>query len=143
MTTSFELVPIGHVRSDNHDAGETPNQPTRDGMQAAEIVLDERYVDGLDGLTAGMFVWVISLLDRPAGPAALRIVKAADRATGRLSGVFASRYPNRPNPIGISLVRVRAIDANIVSISGVDLLDGTPILDIKPWFDDCDVPWEE
>jgi tRNA (adenine37-N6)-methyltransferase len=138
------MTPIGRVHSGNRDVSETPSQPTKDGAVTAAIVLDDRYLDGLDGLAAGMFVWVITLLDRqPPGVPSLRIVRQADRATGHLSGVFASRYPHRPNPIGLSLVQVHTVAANVVTVSGVDLLDGTPVLDIKPWFADCDVPWSE
>ena len=144
IIVASDLAPIGHVRCTNRDVRDTPSQPTRDGVHEAEIVLDDRYVDGLHGLSVGAFVWVITLLDRqPVGLPPMRIVREADRSTGRVSGVFASRYPHRPNPIGLSLVRLRSIDDNIVGVSGVDLLDGTPVLDIKSWFDDCDVPWTE
>ena len=54
--------------------------------------------------------------------------------------MFASRAPQRPNPIGLSLVRSRGVAGNVIDFAGVDLLDGTPVLDIKPWFADADVP---
>jgi tRNA (adenine37-N6)-methyltransferase len=57
-----------------------------------------------------------------------------------VQGVFASRAPVRPNPIGLSLVRLLGIEGNVVTVAGTDLLDGTPVLDIKPWFADCDLP---
>jgi tRNA (Thr-GGU) A37 N-methylase len=54
--------------------------------------------------------------------------------------VFASRAPVRPNPIGLSLVELVAVEGTTLRIRGVDLLDGTPVLDLKPWFADCDQP---
>ena len=54
--------------------------------------------------------------------------------------MFASRSPVRPNAIGLSLVRRLDIAANVLTVGAVDLVDGTPVLDIKPWFADCDAP---
>ena len=60
--------------------------------------------------------------------------------TAVIQGVFASRFPYRPNGIGLSLVRVLGIAHDVITVGGADLLDGTPVLDIKPWFADCDDP---
>jgi tRNA (Thr-GGU) A37 N-methylase len=67
-------------------------------------------------------------------------VPRATEATGEVQGVFASRSPVRPNAIALSLVRRLGVDGNVITVGGVDLLDGTPVLDIKPWFADCDLP---
>jgi len=67
-------------------------------------------------------------------------VPRATEATGEIQGVFASRFPLRPNPIGLHLVRLLAVTGPVVAFAGVDLVDGTPVLDIKPWFADCDLP---
>jgi tRNA (Thr-GGU) A37 N-methylase len=62
------------------------------------------------------------------------------RGTGKRVGVFATRYPRRPNPLGLSVVRVLGVESNVLHFAGVDLLDGTPVLDIKPWERHLDVP---
>ena len=67
----------------------------------------------------------------------------ATAATGEVQGVFASRAPHRPNSIGLSLVELVDIDGTVITFRGVDLVDGTPVLDIKPWFADCDLPLPE
>jgi tRNA-Thr(GGU) m(6)t(6)A37 methyltransferase TsaA len=54
-------------------------------------------------------------------------------------GVFASRSPTRPNPIGLSVVRIKRIEGNVIHVSGLDVFDGTPLLDIKPYIDELDV----
>ena len=58
-------------------------------------------------------------------------------------GVFATRYPVRPNPIGLSLIRIERVTGNEISFTGVDLTDGTPVLDIKPWIPTFDLPTEQ
>jgi len=60
-------------------------------------------------------------------------------ANGIVTGVFASRSPLRPNPIGLSVVRVKDIQDNVIHTSGLDVFDGTPLLDIKPYIKDLDV----
>jgi hypothetical protein len=76
--------------------------------------------------------------DDPAG--ALRPVPFPLADRGTRTGIFASRYPARPNRVGLSLVRIERVGATELEFSGVDLFDGTPVLDIKPWVSDFDLP---
>jgi tRNA (adenine37-N6)-methyltransferase len=131
--------PIGHVESGHRDLGRVPSQASESGGRA-RIVVDGRYADALLGLDRYSHVWVLTWLHDQPAEAPLRLVPRANEATGEVQGVFASRAPARPNPIGLSLVRLLDVDGTVLTVGGVDLLDGTPVLDIKPWFADCDLP---
>ncbi len=101
-----------------------------EGAPEAWLVLDEAVAGGLDGLRAGHEVIVLTWLDR-ARRDVLRVHPRDDRSRPR-QGVFTTRSPERPNPIGLHRVRVLAIDGARVRVSGLEALDGTPILDLKP-----------
>jgi tRNA (adenine37-N6)-methyltransferase len=133
--------PIGRVRSAHTDSDAAPNQASHSPADATAVIeIRPRYADALLGLDRYEHVWVLTWLhDQPEDPP-LRLVPEATRATGAIQGVFASRAPHRPNPIGLSLVQLLDVDDLTLTVSGVDLLDGTPVLDIKPWFADCDLP---
>lgn len=62
------------------------------------------------------------------------------RLDGEKVGVFASRSPHRPNPIGLTLAKLDKVDGNVIYLSGIDIIDGTPIVDIKPYIPDYDCP---
>ena len=131
--------PIGHVEAAHADLARVPSQASEsDGT--ARIVLDPRYAPALLGLERYDHLWVLTWLHEQPGDPPLRLVPRATEATGEVQGVFASRAPARPNPIGLSLVRLLGVDGTVLTVGGVDLLDGTPVLDIKPWFADCDLP---
>jgi tRNA-Thr(GGU) m(6)t(6)A37 methyltransferase TsaA len=135
ISATFE--PIGHVETPHTDARNTPSQAS-ESDDAARVVVDARFADGLLGLDRYEYLWLLTWLHRQPDDRPLRLVPRATEATGEVQGVFASRSPNRPNAIGLSLVRCVAVVGNVVTVDGVDLIDGTPVLDIKPWFDDCD-----
>jgi len=87
------------------------------------------YQDGLAGISAGQTIVVLFWLHQ-ASRDLLKVYPRGDRSKG-LRGVFATRSPVRPNPIAISELKVQAVDGNQIEVSGLDILDGTPILDIK------------
>jgi len=87
------------------------------------------YQDALEGISAGQTIVVLFWLHK-SNRDSLKVYPRGDRSKG-LRGVFATRSPMRPNPIGISELKVLAIHGNHVEVSGLDTLDGTPILDIK------------
>ncbi len=143
------FTPIGVVRTPYTRAEDTPVQAALNREQEAVVEVDPAYADGLDGLADFSHVWLVTWLHRPhdggspaTRPAALRLVPFLLRGTGRELGVFATRAPRRPNAIGLSLVRVVAVTGAQVQVRGVDLLDGTPVLDLKPFFPDADTPDE-
>jgi tRNA (adenine37-N6)-methyltransferase len=150
MTTSardssldpMHVLPIGRVESDYTDPSATPSQAAENAGAGGRVVVHEEFVDALLGLDGYPYVWLLTWLHQraPHEDVPLQLVPRAMEGTGRVQGVFASRSPRRPNPIGLSLVRNLGVAGNVVTFGGVDLLDGTPVLDLKPWFADCDAP---
>jgi tRNA-Thr(GGU) m(6)t(6)A37 methyltransferase TsaA len=125
----IELVPIGRVESPLTDPAEAPKQGD-EGAPDAWLILDGGVVEGLDGIKTGDQIIVLAWLDR-----ARRDVLSV-HPRGDLSrppqGVFSTRSPDRPNPIGLHRVEVAEIDGNRLRVHGLEALDGTPILDLKP-----------
>lgn len=139
---TIEMVPIGYVVTDYDRPEITPPQATENATAAGQVVLDERYTEGLIGLTEDRYVWLLTWLhaqdERQTTP--LHVVPRGLEGTGQTRGVYATRTPNRRNRLGLSLVRIRKIAGNVVHFEGVDLVSGTPVLDIKPWSRGCDTP---
>ncbi len=121
--------PIGHVRSSWTALPGMPLQPSADTSGQAELRFDEDYTEALDDLDGFSHVWVLTHLHRVGGwePRVLPFLDTQER------GVLATRSPRHPNPIGLSLARITLIDPPSVRVAGIDLLDGTPILDLKPY----------
>ncbi len=87
------------------------------------------YLDGLDGISAGQTIVVLFWLHKSSREV-LKVYPRGDTSRG-LRGVFSTRSPVRPNPIALSELRVLTIDGNHIKVSGLDILDGTPVIDIK------------
>jgi len=123
------LHPIGVIHSPFTDIEGMPIQPSAAEEVEGTVELDPRFVDGLKDLDG--FSHIILLYHFHASKGyGLAVVPFLDD-TAR--GVFATRAPRRPNPIGLSVVRLMGVDRNILHIRDVDVLDGTPLLDIKPF----------
>jgi tRNA (adenine37-N6)-methyltransferase len=142
---SFRLRPIGYVRTSYRSPEETPTQAPLNPDERGLLVVYPRYVPALTGVAEFEYVQLITLLDRvperlPEGPGQLVQVPFMLQDTGEAVGVFASRFPVRPNRLGLSLVRVEAVRGRQVEFSGVDMLDRTPVLDVKPWEQHLDIP---
>ncbi|MER7448856.1 tRNA (N6-threonylcarbamoyladenosine(37)-N6)-methyltransferase TrmO [Nocardia beijingensis] len=127
--TDYTLRPIGHVESVLTDPATAPRQPD-EGAPPAWLVIDDRYARALDGLTAGMDILVLTWLDR-ADRETLTIRPRGD-ATRAITGVFATRAPHRPNPIGLHSVHVLAVTGTRIHVRNLEAVHGTPILDLKP-----------
>lgn len=126
----LRLEPIGVVHSPFMNHARVPVQPAVAGPEdAGTIEIYEEFAAGLADLDGFERVWVISWLDR-AGPVRLRVVPYRDRHE---RGLFATRAPSRPNPIGISAVRLLRREGRVLHVAQLDLLDGTPVLDLKPY----------
>ncbi len=121
--------PIGVVRSAYATLPGMPLQPAADDLGRARIEVDPPYRAALADVEGISHVWVVSHLHRVVGwePLVLPFLGGSTRR-----GVFATRSPRRPNPISISLARVVDVDGSGVDLEGIDLLDDTPVLDIKP-----------
>ncbi|MCC7078228.1 MAG: tRNA (N6-threonylcarbamoyladenosine(37)-N6)-methyltransferase TrmO [Acidimicrobiia bacterium] len=140
----IQMRPIGRVTTAFTDASRTPIQAQRDRDSRGRVRVDAPYRSGLEDLSGFDYVFLITYLDHPirpyADPGEWRVVPFLLGSTRRAVGTFATRHPVRPNPIGLSLVRVIDVTAGGFDFSGVDLLDGTPVLDIKPWVPAFDTP---
>lgn len=123
------LRPVGHVESRLTDRSEAPRQPD-EGAPDAWLVIDERFRAALDGVLPDSEVVVVTWLDR-ADRDALAVHPRGD-AERPLTGVFATRSPDRPNPIGLHEVHVLAVEGTRVHVRHLEALDGTPVLDLKP-----------
>jgi len=125
------LSPIGHVSSPYLEKAGTPVQPKFGEQRKAEIHIFQEYREGLEDLENFSRIWIISWLDR-SDSYKLKVIPFRDTVK---RGLFATRAPCRPNPIGISPVELVSTDIGkgVLTVRGVDLLNGTPILDIKPY----------
>lgn len=126
--------PIGRIISPFKEAKGTPIQPTAEGTARGKIELFPEYVGGIKDLD-GFSHLILLYHFHKAGEASL-IVKPF--LENEVHGIFAVRAPSRPNPIGLSIVRLLKIEENILHFADLDILDGTPLLDIKPYVPEFD-----
>jgi tRNA-Thr(GGU) m(6)t(6)A37 methyltransferase TsaA len=125
----MRLVAIGTVESPLTERAAAPRQGD-EGAPEASIVFDGSFAEGLEGVAAGDELLVLTWLDR-ARRDVLR-VRPRDDPARPVQGVFATRSPDRPNPIGLHRVTVLAVDGLRVRVGRLEALDGTPVLDVKP-----------
>jgi tRNA (adenine37-N6)-methyltransferase len=143
MELTVRMPVIGVVRSSRRELEATPIQASLNRGEHGTIEIAEPYTDGLDGLAGFDYAWLLSWLDRPRDPggaAPLRQVPYLLRRQQRRMGIFATRGPRRVNPIGLSLIQVLEVTGQAVVFAGVDLLDGTPVVDLKPYVTRFDRP---
>lgn len=125
----IELESIGTIHTEFKDIEGMPIQPTGAKGVEGKIVLDEKYAAGLKDLEDFSHIHLLYLLHKVEGYL-LEVKPFMDNNT---HGVFATRSPKRPNRIGSSVVKLDKIEENTIYISNIDILDGTPLLDIKPY----------
>jgi tRNA (adenine37-N6)-methyltransferase len=128
------MRPIGVIHSPFNTTKGMPIQPTFSDA-AGQVEVFPEFAEGLRDLEGFSHIILIYALHR-AGNYALLVRPFLDDAE---RGVFATRHPSRPNPIGISTVRLLSRSATSLEVGGIDVLDGTPLLDIKPYVPDFDV----
>jgi tRNA-Thr(GGU) m(6)t(6)A37 methyltransferase TsaA len=133
--TPIAYEPIGYVRSPYTELEGMPLQSIAAREAQAQIDVEPRYEAGVADLDGFSHLHVLTHLHR-ADPGGLTVVPFLDSAP---RGVFATRSPRHPNPIGLSVVRLLSVQGTTLQIAGVDLLDGTPVLDIKPYVPEFDV----
>jgi len=126
---SVSFRPIGIIHSQHQNAEQIPIQPVYTENYPAQIEIFPEFDAGLKDLEGFSHIYLIYHFHR-AGTARLQ-VKPFLQDIER--GVFATRSPNRPNAIGLSIVELIRREGNILHIKGADILDGTPLLDIKPY----------
>ena len=121
--------PMGVIHSPFVHQKGTPVQPSFGEDTRGRVVVDPPYVAALADLAEFDRVWLLFVLHRarPWKPTVVPYRDVVER------GLFATRAPARPNPIGMSVVKLLSIDGDTLAVEGVDILDGTPLLDIKPY----------
>jgi tRNA-Thr(GGU) m(6)t(6)A37 methyltransferase TsaA len=126
------IEPIGTVASSLADPADAPKQGD-EGAPDAWIVFDPAVIDGLRGIEPGQELIVLTWLDR-ARRDVLTVHPRSDTSRPR-QGVFTTRSPDRPNPIGLHRVEVLSIDGTRVQVRNLEAVDGTPVADVKPVLD--------
>ncbi|MHB8834727.1 MAG: tRNA (N6-threonylcarbamoyladenosine(37)-N6)-methyltransferase TrmO [Candidatus Methylomirabilia bacterium] len=122
-----QLEFIGHIETPYATPADCPYTVNPGGPEC-RIVVDPRFAAGLTGLEVGGRILVLYWLDK----ASRRKPLVAERRSGNIAGVFAARTPHRPNPIGAAVVVIDGIDGTVLKLRGLDCVNGTPLIDIKP-----------
>lgn len=130
----IEYRPIGIVHSPFASTEGMPIQPSRAKGIHGTVEVKEKYIEGLDDLEGFSHIILICHLHR-VRPYRLKVVPYLD---DEYRGLFATRAPSRPNPIGLSVVRLKKVAGRTLHVTDIDLLDGTPVLDIKPYVGEFD-----
>jgi len=126
--TTYGLHPIGHIRSTLRDLDAAPRQGN-EGAPDAWLEVEPAFALALDGIAAGDEILVITWLDRADRD--VLVVHPRSDPTNPLTGVFATRSPHRPNPLGLHRVHVRELAGTRLRIGPIEAIDGTPVVDIK------------
>ncbi|NCC24690.1 MAG: tRNA (N6-threonylcarbamoyladenosine(37)-N6)-methyltransferase TrmO [Deltaproteobacteria bacterium] len=133
---NFIMTPIGTIHTPFTDPEGMPIQPTGAANVEGRIIIRPEFEPGLADLDGFSHIHILYALHRCQGYS-LSVVPYMDDTP---RGLFATRAPRRPNPIGLSVVRLQSISGNELRIIGIDVLDGTPLLDIKPYVPRFDAP---
>lgn len=131
----IHLEPIGLIRTPYKDSA--PHQPVERDTGDFRIVVDPRYREGLDQLESFRYLYVIFHFHRLNRQ--VKMMVSPPRAKGHMVGLFASRSPARPNPIGLSIVKIKKIYETVIDTSGIDVFDETPLLELKPYVKHLDM----
>ena len=137
----FEIQEIATVKSPFTNLVDMPVQPNGAKDHYATIEFKEKYKDGLKDLNGFSHIYLIYYFHK-VQEHKLSVVPFNDK-NHKLRGVFSTRTPMHPNRLGLSIVELVDIKENIVTIKGVDILDGTPLIDIKPYIENFDKVEEE
>ena len=127
--SDLSLRPVGRVRSPLRDRASAPKQAD-EGAPPAVVVVEAAYAPALDGLTAGAEILVLTWLDR--ADRGVLTTRPRDDPARPEQGVFATRSPVRPNPVGLHRVRIVSVAGGEIAVDALEALDGTPVLDVKP-----------
>jgi tRNA-Thr(GGU) m(6)t(6)A37 methyltransferase TsaA len=131
MTTNdkFDFRPIGIIRSPHKELSKIPIQPVFCEDIEGTVILDTQYIDGLQGLQEFSHIYLFYYFNQ-SDKTCLRV---KPYLSDEEYGIFATRAPDRPNKLGMSLVRLVKVENNILHVRDIDILDSTPLLDIKPY----------
>ena len=133
--SSYEVVPIGRVESPLKERAEAPRQAD-DSTPEAWLVFDPEYAEGIADLAAGSDIIVLTWLDRATRD--VLVTRPREDPPRPPRGVFSTRSPDRPNPIGLHRVHVVAREGLRLRVRYLEAIDGTPVIDVKPVLDRLD-----
>jgi tRNA-Thr(GGU) m(6)t(6)A37 methyltransferase TsaA len=145
MERRFELLQIGVINTPFNTKDDCPIQGTMSSSAEGSVEVFPEYLEALETIECFTHLYLFYIFDR-AGEV---ILSRGTFLDDEKHGVFASRHPCRPNGIGISIVKLEGRDGNVLRISGIDVLDQTPLIDIKPYvprfdyFEDAGNGWVE
>jgi tRNA-Thr(GGU) m(6)t(6)A37 methyltransferase TsaA len=134
-----EYEPIGVIRTPFESPEKMPIQPAGAPDTTGTVEVEDAYGDGLDDLAEFSHCILLYHFHASDGDAPTRVEPFLDDTQ---RGLFATRAPRRPNPIGLSVVEISDVSEGIITVEGIDVVDGTPLLDIKPLVPEFDVPAE-
>jgi len=132
----FHVTPIGFLQTPFKDIQNMPIQPSGASGVAGRLILKPELIEGIKDLDGFSHIYLIYLFHK-TDAYQLTVTPFLDSTQ---HGVLATRAPKRPNPIGLSVVQLLSIQENVLHLENVDMLDGTPVLDIKPYIPSFDQP---
>ncbi len=133
--TIIEFAPIGFIETPFHDLVGMPIQPAGAKNIKGRVIVDEAYEEGLDDIDGFSHLILLYGFHQSRG----YDLKVKPFLDDRKRGLFSTRAPRRPNPIGLSVVRLLYRDERVLTVQGIDVLNGTPLLDIKPYVPKFDI----
>lgn len=131
---NFNFKQIGVIKTPY--TNNAPFQPVESAEGEFRIILDPKYKEGLKALEHFNYIYVLFCFDRAGSSESMRAFPPW--TGGKSVGLFSTRSPFRPNPIGLSVVRIKKIVDNVIHTTCIDALDGSPLLDIKPYIKEVD-----
>jgi tRNA (adenine37-N6)-methyltransferase len=131
----METHPIGRIHSPYKTKDECPIQPVHSSNAEGKVEVFAEYACGLKDIETFSHIYLLYLFDRAGKMELVRSTFLDDKP----HGIYASRHPCRPNGIGLSIVRLLRHEGNLLVVEGLDVLDGTPLLDVKPYIPMFDV----
>ncbi len=129
----LELTIIGTVKSPYNNRGEAPHQG-RNREDLSQIIIQPEFEEALEGLEKHHQLFILYWFDQAEEP----LLKVVPHGRTQKRGIFSTRAPPRPNPIGLTLVDLVKLEGPILTVRGLEALDGSPVLDIKPYLPDLD-----
>ncbi len=137
MSTPIQYDPIGVIRTPFDDPERMPIQPAGESAATGTVDLNDEYEAGLADLEGFSHCILLYHLHAGDGGYSLTPTSFLDETP---QGLFATPTPSRPNPLGLAVVAIESVEASELTVSGIDIVDWTPVLDIKPFVGAFDIP---
>ena len=132
---SIKYEPIGIIKTSHKTVDGIPIQSSGAKGFKGSVVIKQKFIEGLEDLDGFSHIYLVYHFHKSKN----YILKPTPFLDNKARGIFSTRAPHRPNPIGISVVKLISIQDNVLEIENVDILDGTPLLDIKPYIPEFDI----